>query len=126
MNMHNKLIILTFAILLSLSAYSQAEEGSIVSAERNIVVEPFVVKNKIELYPNPAVEFVIVNIQQSTLKNAEFELHSIIGNEITISAEDMGNGRFKIPLKDFSSGYYFVVVKDEVSRFKQAYKFLKN
>lgn len=95
-------------------------------AERSLVVEPFNATNKIELYPNPAVEYVVVNIQQSTLKNTEFELHSIIGNEIQIFPEELGSGKFKIPLKDFASGYYFLVVKDEVSRFKQAYKFLKN
>ncbi len=123
--MRNKLIISTFALLLSLAGFAQAEEGSVVSAERNLVVEPFNVTNKIEIYPNPAVEYLIVNIQHNTLTHTEFELHSIIGNEIKIDAEDLGNGKFKIPLKDFSSGYYFLVVKDEVSRFKQAYKFLK-
>ncbi|MFT6866062.1 MAG: hypothetical protein ACJA08_000889 [Cyclobacteriaceae bacterium] len=123
--MRNKLIISTFALLLSIVSFSQSDAGSLVSAERNLVVEPFNVTNKIELYPNPAVDFVIVNIQHSTLTRTEFELHSIIGNEIKIDAEDLGNGKYKIQLKDFSSGYYFLVVKDEVARFKQAYKFLK-
>ncbi|MFY0599511.1 MAG: T9SS type A sorting domain-containing protein [Cyclobacteriaceae bacterium] len=124
--MRNKLIILSFALFFSLVGYTQGEDESVVSAERTIVVEPFNVTNKIELYPNPAVDFVVVSISQSTLKKVEFELHSIIGNEIKIHPEEMGNGKFKIPLKDFASGYYFIVVKDEVSRFKQAYKFLKN
>ncbi|MEP0368869.1 MAG: T9SS type A sorting domain-containing protein [Cyclobacteriaceae bacterium] len=124
--MRNKLIISTLALLLSVAGMAQSEEGSVVVAERSLVVEPFNATNKIELYPNPAVEYVVVNIQQSTLENTEFELHSIIGNEIQIFPEELGNGKFKIPLKDFASGYYFLVVKDEVSRFKQAYKFLKN
>lgn len=124
--MRNKLIISTLALLLSVASMAQSEEGSVVVAERSLVVEPFNATNKIELYPNPAVEYVVVNIQQSTLKNTEFELHSIIGNEIQIFPEELGSGKFKIPLKDFASGYYFLVVKDEVSRFKQAYKFLKN
>lgn len=124
--MRNKLIILSFGILFSLVSYAQVEVESAVNAERNITIEPFNIQNKIELYPNPAVDFVVVNIKQSTLTNAEFELHSIIGNEVRISPEALGDGRFKIPLKDFASGYYFIVVKDEVSRFKQAYKFLKN
>ncbi|MEO9473968.1 MAG: T9SS type A sorting domain-containing protein [Cyclobacteriaceae bacterium] len=124
--MRNKLIISTLALLLSLAGIAQSEEGSVVVAERNLVVEPFNATNKIELYPNPAVEYVVVNIQQSTLESTEFELHSIIGNEIQIFPEELGNGKYKIPLKDFASGYYFLVVKDEVSRFKQAYKFLKN
>lgn len=125
MRMYNKIIILTLAILFSLAGSAQDQEESSVNTERSIIVEPFNVKNKIEIYPNPAVDFVVVNIKQSTLKNAEFELHSIIGNEIKIYPEDMGNGRYKIPLKDYASGYYFIVVKDEVSRFKHAYKFLK-
>lgn len=124
--MHNKLIIASFACLLSLSAWSQSGAASVVSAENNFYSQPLDVSNKIEIYPNPAVEYVIVEISNSTLTNTEFEMHSIIGNEIKITPEEIGNGRFRVPVKDFATGYYFLVVKDEVSRFKKAYRFLKN
>ena len=56
----------------------------------------------------------------------EFELNSMIGNKLIIDPEELGYGKYRISLKDFATGYYFLIVKDEDSRFKKAYKFLKN
>lgn len=123
--MNNKLIIASFACILSLSVGAQGIENNVVSAENNFYSQPLDNSNKIEIYPNPAVEYVIVEIGNSTLSNTEFEMHSIIGNEIKIQPEDMGGGRFRVQVKDFATGYYFLVVKDEVTRFKKAYRFLK-
>lgn len=125
--MNNKVLICAFALLLSGAALAQ--QGTLttsVEAEGGVYAEPILVTNKIEIYPNPAVEYLVIQIQNSTLNNVQFELHSIIGNEISISPEDLGDGRFRIPVKDHASGYYFLVIKDEFARFKQAYKFLKN
>lgn len=126
--MNNKLITYAFALFLSLGLWAQGSESDdvVVSAENNFYDQKLDPNNKIEIYPNPAVEYVIVEIQNSTLENTEFELHSIIGNEIVITPEEVGIGRYRIPVKDFATGYYFLVVKDEVSRFKKAYRFLKN
>ncbi|MEQ8473938.1 MAG: T9SS type A sorting domain-containing protein [Marinoscillum sp.] len=124
--MNNKLLLASFAFLLSLSAWSQEADGNVVSAENKFYNQSLDVNNKIELYPNPAVDYIVVEISNSTLRDTEFELHSIIGNEIKVEAEDIGNGRFRIPVKEYATGYYFLVVKDEVTRFKKAYRFLKN
>jgi len=83
-------------------------------------------ENKIDIYPNPAVEYLIVQISSSDLENAEFEMHSIIGNKMNIDVRELGNGKYRIPVESFSTGYYFLVVKDEETRFKKAYKFLKD
>ncbi|WP_258103929.1 T9SS type A sorting domain-containing protein [Marinoscillum sp. MHG1-6] len=123
--MHNKLIIISFSLLFSLATYAQEASGPVISAENNLVVESLDATNKIELYPNPAVDYLIVSIKNSTLQNTEFELHSIIGNEIKVKPEEIGAGKYRISIKDYATGYYFLVVKDEFLRFKQAYKFLK-
>jgi len=81
--------------------------------------------NQIEIYPNPSIEFVLVSIKNSTLKNATFELHSMIGNTVTVNAKEIERNKFKIDMQEFSSGYYFLVVRDDQSKFKQSYKFLK-
>ncbi|RED99899.1 putative secreted protein (Por secretion system target) [Marinoscillum furvescens DSM 4134] len=126
-SMNTKLIIASLVILFSFSASAQGgDDGSVVSAENNFYNQSLNTNNKIEIYPNPAVDFIVVKIENSTLENTEFELHSIIGNEMTITPEDMGNGQYRVPVKDFATGYYFLVVKDEVTRFKKAYRFLKN
>ncbi len=124
--MYNKLAIVTFALFLSWTALSQDQEDNVVSAENSFADVSLDMNNRIELYPNPAVEYIVIEINNSTLDKAEFELHSIIGNEIKIKAEDLGGGRFRIPVKNFATGYYFIVIKDEVTRFKKAYRFLKN
>jgi hypothetical protein len=79
----------------------------------------------VEIYPNPATEYITVQVDNSSLYDVNIELRSMIGNVMSIQVEKIGNNRYRIPLKDFASGYYFVVVQDDFSRFRKAYKFLK-
>ncbi|WP_420581873.1 T9SS type A sorting domain-containing protein [Reichenbachiella sp.] len=81
--------------------------------------------NQIEVYPNPSIDYIVVNIKNSTLRETSFELHSIIGNTVEVNAENVGSDKYRINIKNFNPGYYFVVVKDDFSEFKEAYKFLK-
>lgn len=81
--------------------------------------------NQIEVYPNPSIDYIVVNIRNSTLRETSFELHSIIGNTVKVDAENVGSDKYRINIKNFNPGYYFVVVKDDFSQFKEAYKFLK-
>jgi len=117
---------LTFFWLSCFATFGQSQQENIVSAENDVFAEAIEASNKLELYPNPAVDYLIIQINNSTLLNAEFELHSIIGNEIDIQTDDLGGGRYRIPVKELASGYYFIVIKDEISRYKKARKFLKN
>lgn len=109
--MRNKLTILTFALALSIA--SLAQEGSNLAQDAEI-----------SIYPNPAVEFVMIQVK-GDFDNIGFELNSMIGNKLQIKPEEVGIGKYKIPVKDLASGYYFLIVKDETKRFKKAYKFLK-
>ena len=110
--MRNKLILLTLA--LAISGASLAQGGSELSQDA-----------KISIYPNPAVEFIVVQVD-GEFSNAEFELNSMIGNKLQIKPEEIGIGKYKIQVKDLATGYYFLIVKDEEKRFKKAYKFLKH
>lgn len=83
------------------------------------------IKNQIEFYPNPTTDYLIVEIRNSELENVEFEMHSIIGNSVSIQPEEIGRDKFRIDVKRFATGYYFIVVKDDLNRFKEAHKFLK-
>ncbi len=120
--------ILSLLILLSItwSASGQDQSSSNLQAENPILQQASIdIKNQIEVYPNPAVEFLIVEIQNSDLVDTEFEMHSLIGNQVTIDPEEIGYNLYRIPVKNFAAGYYFLVVKDEISRYKKAFKFLK-
>ena len=107
--MRNKLIILTFV----LCGTSLAQEGTNLAQEA-----------RISIYPNPAVEFIVVQVE-GDFSNAEFELNSMIGNKLQIKPEEIGIGKYKMQVKDLATGYYFLIVKDEEKRFKKAYRFLK-
>ena len=120
--MHNKLIILSFCLLAFVSV--NAQEVSDESG-RTLFSTTFQ-ENKVDIYPNPVVENLTVQITNPTLENIEFELHSIIGNQMTIRVQNIGLGKYKISVEAFATGYYFLVIKDEDARFKKAYKFLKD
>ena len=113
--MRNKLIILSFTLLAGFGAFSQ-DGGNGFGDEQ---------ENQISVYPNPAVEFIMVQLD-SDLRNAKFELNSMIGNKLQIQTEEVGPGKYKIPVKELATGYYFLIVKNEEKRFKKAFKFLKH
>ncbi len=117
-------------LILVLSVFSLV--GMSQDSTSNVVVEApefentlIEVKNQVEIYPNPSVNFLIIEIKNSELERVEFEMRSIIGNKVKIVPEEIGRDKFRINVKDFSTGYYFIIVKDEFTRFKEAYKFLK-
>ncbi len=110
--MRNKLIILSLASILSFQGVAQ----SLDSSDQ---------RDKISVYPNPAVEYLMVQIE-GEVSNATFELNSMIGNRLQVQPEEVGVGKYKIPVKELATGYYFLIVKDEEKRFKKAFKFLKH
>ncbi len=117
-----KITILTILLAVSTALLAQNREAQIRPGDRlNSTVE----LNQIELFPNPATDAIIVNIKDTNLSNVKIELRSMIGNKLTIDIEKIGTNRYRIPLKDFATGYYFVVIKDEFLRFNKAYKILK-
>jgi hypothetical protein len=120
--MHTKLLIISLGLLLCGAV--QAQESA--NGQERSAFSSTLQTNKIDIYPNPAVEYLIVQVANSTLENTEFEMHSIIGNQMSIKAQDLGQGRYRIPVENFATGYYFLIVKDDKARFKKAFKFLKN
>jgi len=104
-------------------AQDSSSSTSVESPEfPNSVIE---IKNQIDIYPNPSVNFLVIEIKNSELERVEFEMRSIIGNKVNIIPEEIGRNKYRINVKHFSTGYYFLVVKDEFTRFKEAHKFLK-
>lgn len=114
-------------LLMGSTAVAQTADDKSIAAESSFKQAPSLdLKNQVEIYPNPAVEFLIVEIKDSELSNVEFEMHSIIGNTIKIEPEEIARDTYKISVKNFNNGYYFLIVKDDYTRFKKAIKFLKN
>ena len=126
--MHLKKIIAFVILLLAVNpTFGQDSTRAIsYSAEsRGLNDISLVPENEIEVYPNPSIDFIIVNIKNSKLRETSFELHSLIGNTILVYPEEIGHNKYRINIKGINAGYYFVIIKDEYTHFKQAYKFLK-
>ena len=79
----------------------------------------------IELYPNPAVDYIIVEIKDTQIQEVRFELRSMIGNSLIAEAEEIQTNKYRISMKEYASGYYFLVIKGNNARFRKAQKFLK-
>jgi len=82
--------------------------------------------NTIEVFPNPATDVVKVKISNLTLENVKIEVYNIIGNPVTVRADKLQTGEYKVNVNDLKPGYYLLVVHDETKRFRKTYKFLKN
>jgi hypothetical protein len=80
---------------------------------------------QVKLYPNPAIEFLTVKFETPQAKTAKLVLHNIIGNELETEAEVIDEYEVKIKVKDLSSGFYLLLIKNETTGLKGAYKFLK-
>ncbi|MEM6641716.1 MAG: T9SS type A sorting domain-containing protein [Bacteroidota bacterium] len=111
--MCNKFIILSFALASYFTSVAQTSRAQKPAQEVEISV-----------YPNPAQEYLMVQIDEEK-QGSVFELNSMIGNKIVITPESLGSGKYKIPVKQLATGYYFLVVKNEDRQFSKAYKFLK-
>lgn len=79
----------------------------------------------VDLYPNPASDFLNIQINEPSVKNVKFELYNIIGSAVPMKGEKLENNKFKLETGDLTPGYYLLVIQDDNSKFKHTYKFLK-
>ena len=117
-----------FLVFLFAGTFAFAQEGSNVPDpdERNIIVQDFLDKaNRIDVYPNPAQEFLVVQISNSNVDDLKFEIRSLLGQKMLVVPEDLGNGKYRFAVKDFAVGYYFMIVKDTRGAVQVAKKWLK-
>lgn len=117
------LFILFFTIQFSFGQNSAVDQSK--SELPKLQTESLKIEAVVELYPNPADDYVNVTIINAQLKNVQFEMYNIIGNKIEFNFEQVNSKSYKVNVKDFHSGFYLLIVKDPVSRFNKAYKFRK-
>lgn len=83
------------------------------------------VEKMVQMYPNPASDFLAVKFQTPDAGNAQLTMHSVIGNNIPIDRELVDAYEVRLRVKELPSGYYFLSIKEERSGLKATYKFLK-
>lgn len=78
-----------------------------------------------QVFPNPAVEFVNIRLEEVNVNDVKFSLHNLIGNKIEFESEIINEHEIRIKVKDLSTGYYLVTLKDTHSNRNGTLRFLK-
>lgn len=112
-----KTILFGIFIALSVSAFSQSAEG--------VFAETSGVGKAVQMYPNPATDYLIIKLQSPHAGSVKLAMHSVIGNILNIEKEQIDDYEVRVRVKDLPSGYYFLSIKEEESGLKATYKFLK-
>lgn len=79
----------------------------------------------VQMYPNPATDYLIVRLQTPHASDVKLAMYSVIGNVLNIDKEIVDEYEIRIRVKDLPTGYYFLSIKEEESGLKASYKFLK-
>ncbi len=119
---------LTFLFLITVVQFSFCQGPSVddnKSELPKIKKESLQNQTDVELYPNPATDYLNITLKDSKLKNVQIEMYNVIGNKIEFELDAVSLGNYRINVKNFNSGYYLLIVKDQVSRYNKAFKFRK-
>ena len=87
--------------------------------------ESQIVEKQVQLYPNPATEYLVVKLSAPRANAVELAMHSVIGNTLNVDRTTINDYEVRLSVRDLPSGYYFLSIKDEESDLKSTYKFLK-
>ena len=79
----------------------------------------------IKVFPNPAPEYVNIQLGSLHAKDVRLSVLNVIGSELNPEVETINDHEMRVRVKEMAPGYYFLTVKDENSKFKGIYKFLK-
>ncbi|HYG02963.1 MAG TPA: T9SS type A sorting domain-containing protein [Chryseosolibacter sp.] len=113
--------LLKFVIVLFISFSA----GSAFAQLNDDISPEFDPGQSVHIYPNPAVEFVSVKLAHIPVADVKVAVHSILGNEMEIESEIIDEHEIRIRVKDLPAGYYLLAVKDEETKYRGTFKFLK-
>lgn len=106
--------------MISFMAFGQEGAGR-VAFDPEAVFAP----KPVQLYPNPATEYLIVKLNNPNAHSVKLSMHSVIGNVLDFEREQIDEYEVRLQVKELPAGYYFLSINDEESGFKASYKFLK-
>lgn len=115
-----KLLLVSGFLIFALGSYAQSGQDFSTFGD-----ELLIQKNKVEIYPNPSVDYLNVQIKNSDLANTILIIHSIIGNKFEIEAENVGPDQYRLDVRNLPQGYYLLSIKDANTNFSKTFKFLK-
>ena len=87
--------------------------------------ESLKVETDIDLFPNPAVDFLNITLKNSKLEQVQIEMYNVIGNKLDFEFDAVSSNNYKVNVKELRAGYYLIIIKDPITRYNKAYKFRK-
>jgi hypothetical protein len=111
------ILTLVFLCFISIASFSQ---GGVLPEKASVDVT-----KSITLYPNPTVDFINIKLASLNAGKVKLTLYNILGNEVPAETEVVDNHELRVRVKEFSTGYYLIAVRDEETQFRGTYKFLK-
>jgi len=114
------ILLSTLLMFIGLTVYAQNDNEYPSFSSNDLKIE-----NKIQIYPNPSVDFLKVSIEESKLVDPQIVIHSIIGTKLEVYTQKISANEFSVDVKNLPAGYYLVAIKDASTGFSETYKFLK-
>ncbi len=118
-----RLVRLVFVIVLASTA--QWAMGQITSRPADFMSTETTPEKAVNIYPNPATEWVDIEFRELPAEKVQLVVHNIIGNPIEVEKEIKSEHIIRVHVKELAAGYYLIAIKDDESQFKGTYKFLK-
>jgi len=115
----NSILLVILFLFLGEVSLAQGSEISISQPEK------IDFSNSVSLYPNPATEYVHIKLGSLNANHVKLTMYNLIGNEVQMEAEVMEEHEVRVRVKDLSTGYYLLALRDEKVQFRGTYKFLK-
>ncbi len=115
-----RLLLVLGLLAFALGSYAQSGQD-FASFGNELLVE----KNKVEIFPNPSVDYLNVHIKNSDLTKTTIIIHSIIGNKFELEVVKVSTDEYRIDVRDLPKGYYLLSVKDATTDFSKTFKFLR-
>lgn len=119
MSWSKTIVVMFLAVLVAQFAVAQSQEAAFFPPEKT---DPF---RLVQLYPNPAVEYLVVHFAEPYAQTVKLTIHSIIGNTVEVEREMVDEHEIRLRVKDLPSGYYFLAIKDDGANQRGSFKFLK-
>lgn len=116
------LLLFGFLSLVAATVFS----GSTLAQDRPMGQPEQLTNSKsVQIFPNPAVEYVHIKTENAKAEDIKLTVHNIIGNAVETETEIVSEHELRVKVKDLAAGYYLIALRDETSNFKGTYKFLK-
>ena len=80
---------------------------------------------QVELFPNPAFEYLNIKSSGDNFVDPAFEVVSLIGNKVRTEVVKIDDSQYRIPVRQYAAGHYILIIKDNGTLYRRAFKFQK-